>query len=51
MSLSVNRMLLLYSRVHGSVSSVGDVKDDLFIRNDVYSEHKQVEAVLKNDEL
>ena len=26
-------------RAHGSVSSVGEVKDDLFIRTDIYNKH------------
>ena len=27
-------------REHGSVSSVGEVKDDLFIRRDIYQKYK-----------
>ena len=46
MSLGVNRMLLLYSRVHSSVSSVGDVMDDLFIRNYVYSDTNRLRQFL-----
>ena len=37
---------LFTCRVHGSTSTVGEVKDDLFVRSDVYQRYKERESLV-----